>query len=156
VINMIENTETKGQPSGTTLQSRRTLLRSALGLAAVLAGGTTAACGSGGSADGDREVTVKMTDEMTFESQRITVPPGTVVVFKNTGDRMVHTATGDPRLANDHRLVSLPDGVDPWNSGNVQPGASWSMRFETPGTYRYVCLPHELADMTGEIIVEAE
>jgi plastocyanin len=28
------------------------------------------------------------------------------------------------------------------------------MTFTTPGRYRYVCLPHELVGMTGEIIVE--
>lgn len=137
-------------------RSRRAFLRWSLSLAATLGGAVVTTCGSDGRADGDREVTVAMTDEMTFEPQRITVSPGTVVVFRNTGDSMVHTATGDPDVATDPSLVSLPQGVDRWNSGDVPPGESWSMRFETAGSYTYVCLPHELAGMTGEIIVEAE
>ncbi len=150
---MNDNAETN-TPSHDPTLSRRALLRSTLGLVTVIGAATITACGADGSADGDREVTVSMTDEMTFEPQRVTITPGTVVVFSNTGDSMVHTATGDPGLVKDPGLVSLPAGVDPWNSGNVQPGASWSIRFETPGTYRYVCLPHELAGMTGEIVVE--
>jgi len=38
-------------------------------------------------------------------------------------------------------------------SGIIQPGASWSYTFTSPGTYPYLCDPHPW--MTGTIIVES-
>jgi len=37
-------------------------------------------------------------------------------------------------------------------SGIIQPGASWTYTFTSPGTYPYVCDPHPW--MTGTIIVD--
>ena len=38
-------------------------------------------------------------------------------------------------------------------SGIIQPGASWTYTFTSPGTYPYVCDPHPW--MTGTIIVDS-
>jgi plastocyanin len=67
---------------------------------------------------------------------------------------MVHTVTADATLPRDPSLVELPDGAEPFNSGNIAENGEWSKTFDVPGRYRYLCLPHELVGMTGEIVVE--
>ena len=71
---------------------------------------------------------------------------------------MPHTATGDPdqnpvSQANPD-YVLLPEGAEPWGSELLQPGESFSHRFDTPGEYRYICIPHVLSGMRGKIIVQ--
>lgn len=95
-----------------------------------------------------------MNDEMQFEPESVTISVRTTVRFENVGGRMVHTATCDPALATGRGNMLLPDGAAAWDSGNIEPGATWRHRFDDPGEYRYVCLPHELASMIGTIVVE--
>ena len=94
-----------------------------------------------------------MTKEMTFEPATLTIKRGETVTWKSDND-LVHTATADPSKVQDQSLVQLPAGAAPWDSGNVAKGEEWSHTFDSPGTYKYVCLPHQLAGMVGEIIVE--
>ncbi|WP_263792166.1 cupredoxin domain-containing protein [Salinibacter sp.] len=47
----------------------------------------------------------------------------------------------------------LPDGATPFHSGDLEPEATFEYTFETPGRYRYFCVPHEAA-MRGVVIVE--
>src|SRR5262245_49558781 len=70
-----------------------------------------------------------------FEPRTLTLQPGTIVQFINRGNN-VHT-------------VSDADGR--WDSGDIQPGASFSMRFQYPGTYSYLCRYHK--DMKATITV---
>lgn len=49
--------------------------------------------------------------------------------------------------------AELPQGAEPWDSGFVKPGASFTMTFDVPGTYRYFCVLHENVDMLGVIEV---
>jgi plastocyanin len=65
----------------------------------------------------------------------------------------VHTVTGDPSLAAVPANVQLPAGAQAFDSGAVQPGSTYTLTFTVPGTYRYVCLPHEGAGMLGTVIV---
>lgn len=87
--------------------------------------------------DGVEVVTVTMR-EMAFAPARVEITAGTTVVWRNAGE-VAHTATAR-------------DGS--WDSGLVQPGATWQRRFDAPGTYAYVCTPHP--QMTGTIVVRAE
>ena len=48
----------------------------------------------------------------------------------------------------------VPVGAEPFDSGNIDAGGSYSYTFNVPGTYQYVCLPHELAGMIGVVVVE--
>ncbi|NIR46298.1 MAG: hypothetical protein GWN99_17830 [Gemmatimonadetes bacterium] len=48
----------------------------------------------------------------------------------------------------------MPEGAEPFNSGNLKPGASFSHEFSVAGTYTYFCIPHEGAAMIGTVIVE--
>lgn len=100
------------------------------------------------------EVTVDMTDALKFSPQQVTIKVGGTVTWENPST-VVHTATGDPDNVADPDNVELPDGAEPWDSGFVQPGDSFSHTFTEPGTYQYVCVPHEGVGMTGTIVVEA-
>ena len=129
--------------------SRRMVLRVGGAALAALATGALAACG-GGDASGAE---IEMTNDMVFKPATLTIKTGEKVTWKNK-DSMVHTVTADPALPRDPSLIELPAGVEPFHSGNITNGQSWSMTFTVPGRYRYVCLPHELVGMVGEVIVE--
>ena len=70
-----------------------------------------------------------------FTPQTLTVKVGDSVRWFND-DAMPHTVSADDRS---------------WDSGYLAPGASFERRFETTGTYSYVCLYHSW--MTGTIEV---
>ena len=133
------------------LWGRRNVLRAMGGVATLIATGTLAACG-GASA---QVKTVRMKDDMKFEPSSLTIKTGDTVTWKSDDDSaMVHTATADPDKVRDKTQIELPPGAAPWDSGNVAQGKEWSYTFDTPGRYKYVCLPHLIAGMVGEIVVE--
>src|SRR5687767_7749323 len=72
-----------------------------------------------------------------FEPQTINVQPGTTVRWVNYGHH-AHTVTAD-------------DGS--WDSGDIQPGASYSATFNNPGTYYYYCRHHTQDRMRGVVVV---
>jgi len=78
--------------------------------------------------------TVNLSDS-AFEPRSLTIQPGTIVQFVNRGNN-VHTVSDADRQ---------------WDSGDIQPGASFSARFQFPGTYRILCRYHP--SMTGTITV---
>jgi plastocyanin len=49
--------------------------------------------------------------------------------------------------------MRLPDGATPFHSGDLEPEETFEYTFETPGRYRYFCVPHEAA-MRATVIVE--
>ncbi|HEX3357688.1 MAG TPA: plastocyanin/azurin family copper-binding protein [Tepidisphaeraceae bacterium] len=99
-------------------------------------------------------VTIKMTNDMTFEPATITVAVGTTVRWENPS-KDVHTVTFDPKRASDAKDVSLPKGAKAFDSGDVKPGGVYSHQFTIPGTYKYICIPHEDMGMLGQIEVKA-
>lgn len=142
----------------------------ALLISLVLAGSVVAGCGDDESTveNGARAsptaaaepttsandgLVVDMTDALQFQPETITVPAGTKVEFRNVG-KIGHTVTADADKVADASLVELPEGVEPFDSGIVGGGQSYSRTFDEPGTYRYVCIPHEGTRMTGTVIVE--
>ncbi len=135
----------------------RRLGRSGLGLflASTLA---LAACGTGGPAytrgPETADAIVEMTSDLAFAPATVTVRAGQVVEWRNVS-LFTHTATFDPTLADDPAHVEQPDGVEPFHSGDVPPGEIARRRFDMPGTYRYVCLPHEGFGMRGTVVVRA-
>lgn len=70
-----------------------------------------------------------------YEPQNITVHMGDKVTWTNTGS-LVHTVTAD-------------NGA--FDSGNLNPGDTWSFSFNTAGTFAFHCTPHPW--MTGTITV---
>jgi plastocyanin len=98
---------------------------------------------------------VEIVEPLDFSPAEITIAPGDTVTWVNNTD-VVHTSTADPDLAEDPNNVQLPEGAETWHSGNIEPGEEYSVTLDVPGTYMYICYPHELAGMVGVIIVEDE
>ena len=72
-----------------------------------------------------------------FEPATLTVAPGSTVRWFND-DALPHTVTA---------------ADSSWDSGNLAPGGQFERRFDSPGTYTYLCLYHP--GMTGTIVVAA-
>jgi plastocyanin len=137
-----------------------------LAMALLLAAGLAAGCGGGatpsagpaltavaGAADGSPTVLmISDGDARKFEPATLTVQRGTTVTWRHVSGSG-HTATLDPSKVKDASRVAMPAGVQPWDSGNLSDGRTWSFTFDIPGTYRYVCLPHEDRGMLGTIVV---
>ncbi len=101
----------------------------------------------------EKTVTIKMTNDMTFQPDALTILVGTTVRWENPS-KDEHTVTADPKRATDAKDVSLPAGATPFDSGKIAPGGVYSHTFTVPGTYKYVCIPHEEMGMLGRIEVK--
>jgi plastocyanin len=119
-------------------------------LASACSGPSTAA--GGATTGGAQGITVDMTDANVFQPNSLTVPKGATVTWNNTGSA-VHTVTDDPSKAINRSNAQLPEGVQPWDSGNVNGRQSYSYTFTTAGTYKYFCIPHEVLGMVGTVTV---
>ena len=96
---------------------------------------------------------VKMVDmPATFQPASLSIKVGETVEWKNVGNS-VHHASSDPSTAVNPGEVSNPPGAKPFDSGFLQPGQSYTYTFTVPGTYKYICAPHETSGMLGEIVV---
>jgi plastocyanin len=73
--------------------------------------------------------------QLAYAPARIEVPAGTTIVWTNR-DPVAHTVTAE-------------DGS--WDSGLIQPGATWRRTFDRPGTYPFICTPHPF--MKGVVVV---
>jgi plastocyanin len=101
---------------------------------------------------GSGAAVVDMNDQLTFEPKEIQVSTGEEVIWKNVG-KVAHTVTADKSKAADPSLVSVPSGTKEWDSGFVAERESFSRTFRKPGTYGYICIPHEGAGMVGSVVV---
>ena len=113
--------------------------------------------GSGATASapadtGDIAAEVTMTDRLLFSPDTVRIRTGSAVRWTNTSV-LPHTVTADPERAAKRGNVVLPAGAAPFDSGDMAPGAVFVHTFTVPGTYRYVCVPHELAGMVGVVVV---
>jgi plastocyanin len=98
-------------------------------------------------------VTVGMTSTLSFDPDTVRIEAGQTVRWKNSSV-IVHTVTADPEEASIEESVKLPGEASPFNSGNLDPKATFEHTFDVPGTYRYFCIPHEGTKMYGTVIVE--
>lgn len=103
---------------------------------------------------GEPAATVGMTNTLEFDPDTVRVQAGEPVRWTN-GSVIVHTVTADPEKATTDESVRLPNGAAHFDSGDMDPNATFEHTFETPGTYRYFCIPHEGTKMYGTVIVEA-
>lgn len=97
-------------------------------------------------------VMVQATDRLTFEPDSVVIHVGDVVKWRNAG-MVQHTVTADPVEATIDGTVHLPDAAEPFNSGLLAEGETFTYRFVTPGRYGYFCVPHEGAGMAGTVVV---
>ena len=93
-----------------------------------------------------------MTDTYQFQPATLTVPRGTTVTWMNTGQQQ-HTVTDDPAKAANRADAQLPNGAQPWDSGLIDAGKTFTHTFDTPGDYTYFCMPHEALGMVARITV---
>lgn len=127
------------------------------GLALVLVFGVwLGQLGGSASAQSNSEpaVTVGMTNTLKFKPDTVRVQVGETVRWDNTSI-VVHTVTADPEEATLEGSVRLPEGASPFDSGTMDPEATFEHIFEVPGTYRYFCIPHEATKMYGTVIVKS-
>lgn len=99
-------------------------------------------------------VEVTMSNGLAYEAPTVRVRTGDTVRWINTTN-LVHTVTADPERAMDPQNVRLPPGAEPFDSGDMNPGAEYTRTFEVPGRYIYFCVPHEAAGMVGTVVVES-
>jgi plastocyanin len=105
-----------------------------LACAAALAG-LAAGCGGAGDSTPVATNEVTMVKSYRFDPERIVVEPGSTVTWTND-DNFTHTVQ-----------------VDGQDDHEVGRGDSFSVTFDEPGTYHYVCTLHR-QDMEGEVIVQ--
>jgi plastocyanin len=75
-----------------------------------------------------------------FEPLAMTVPAGTTIQWRNDGS-LPHTATSDAGAART------------FDSGILRTGGTYSLAFDTPGSFAYRCELHP--EMVGAIVVQA-
>ena len=109
----------------------RKFLLPAVAAAALVAAG----CGGSGTSEPVATTEVEMVKSYRFDPKVIEIKAGDTVTWTNK-DNFTHTVEVDGQ--EDHK---------------VGKGESVSIRFDTPGTYRYVCTLHS-KDMDGEVIVK--
>jgi plastocyanin len=125
----------------------------ALGIGAVLVVAAFAGLRLTSAAASTPPLLVRMVDmPATFQPAQLTIKVGETVEWKNVGNS-VHHASSDPSTAVNPAEVSNPPGAKPFDSGFLQPGQSYTYTFTVPGTYKYICAPHETSGMLGEVTV---
>ena len=97
--------------------------------------------------------TVRMTADNKFDPEKVTIKAGEAVRWVNEAGGPSHTVTTDSSQVQNEDDVAIPDGAKPFSSGVIGPGKFFQHTFDTPGTYRYACAPHEGAKMVGEVVV---
>jgi plastocyanin len=103
------------------------------------AGNSDSSSGADASNEGGKSATGAFAIEIknfSFNPKEMDVPVGTTVTWTNL-DSVAHTATAD-------------DGT--FNSGNLNPGQSYSYQFDKSGSYTYNCTYHP--GMQGTIVVK--
>lgn len=117
-------------------------------LAASLALAVLAVAPAGMAQTATTGAVVKMMDTFEFDPHAVTIHAGEAVEWHNAS-RFKHSVTADPKLGG----AALPEGAEPFASGELQPGESFRRVLSVPGKYRYFCTPHEGIGMTGTITV---
>jgi len=77
--------------------------------------------------------------------------PGNVTVVIGTNNTLIWT--NNDKAAHTVTSVSIPSGVNSFNSGIMATGANYTMTFTVPGVYTYYCSLHTW--MKGEVIVKS-
>lgn len=86
----------------------------------------------------DAQVTITQTSDtmsLRYDPSSLTVSVGSTITWVNNGATTV--------------TVTSPDGL--FDSESISPGDSFSYTFDTPGTFRYFCVPYP--HMKGVIVV---
>lgn len=143
--------------------SRRQVLASlGASASAVITTGMAGCLGSSMSESGDA-YDIGMT-AIAYTPQEITVTVGESVVWQNTSSRG-HTVTAYESGIPDEASFFATGGYETEDAareafrndlgGLIDGGETWEYTFDIPGTYEYLCIPHEQQGMIGTVIVES-
>ncbi|WP_276252897.1 cupredoxin domain-containing protein [Halomontanus rarus] len=143
--------------------NRRAYLAALGSASAVGLAGCTALGDVGESVFGGAEFDIGMTRN-AFEPAEYETAVGEPVVWKNTSGAN-HTVTAYENAIPEDAAYFATGGFeteaaarDAWERstgtrGEFTPGKTFEHTFEVPGTYHYVCVPHEKGGMVGTIVV---
>jgi plastocyanin len=132
---------------------RRSTLSAGMAMVCMIAG--LAGCGLFGPAHGAPDSLADAVVDMgfhNFKPSTITIYAGQTVEWRNIS-LVSHSVTNDPQKALYPRDAQRPEGMAPFDSGEIAAGDIVLFRFPTPGVYRYFCQFHEKHEMVGEITV---
>lgn len=101
----------------------------------------------------NNSVVIKMTNTSSYQPAEIVVKNGEKITWKNMSNQ-IQTITVKTKLKADDPAAFHPDEAEPFSSGAVLPGESFSYTFFIPGSYEFVSLPNEKKGMLGKIIVK--
>ncbi len=90
--------------------------------------------------------------ETFYSPSYLNIAKGSEVVFQNISI-YPQTATCDPSQKEINPNVSLPADAQPWDSGALYPGQTWSYAFNNPGTYIYFSRYSRTPGAAGIILV---
>jgi plastocyanin len=102
-----------------------------------------------------KEVVIRMTNKATYQPAEIRVSKGEKIIWTNNSDQ-IQTITVKTENFNNKEISYYPDDAEPFSSGAIQPGESFTYTFFIPGTYEFVSLPSKEKGMEGKIIVEEQ
>jgi plastocyanin len=129
------------------------------GLAGSL-GGTATAGQAGGQGNAPPPATatpqpnaiVRITPDGKLDPPEVTIDRGQRVQWQNQG-RAPQALTDDPARAQDKSHAGFPAGAQPFDSGPLNSGQSFTQQFDVPGEYRYFSVPAEGQGLVGRITV---
>ncbi|WP_207586631.1 plastocyanin/azurin family copper-binding protein [Halomontanus rarus] len=136
------------------MESRRYALRT---IAVAALGGIAGCQGLAGQGSTNDEVDIRAgpRGHLEYDPEELTVSVGDTVVWGFPSEN--HNVCCVPA---DSDLADLPAGTEPFASygdgeplETVESGETYEHTFDVPGTYVYVCTPHEGAGMTGTVEV---
>jgi plastocyanin len=90
--------------------------------------------------------------KMVFLPASVTINAGDTVKWTNPAV-VLHSVTFDPSMSAKPGNVVLPEGVAPFDSGDMQQDGVFSHTFTVKGTYKYICKMHEAMGMVGTVVV---
>lgn len=124
--------------------------------------GDSSSGSDGGGGTWAKQKTVGMTDKLKFDPDHVQVTAGTTVTWKNTSG-LGHTVTAFEDELPDGATYFASGGADSEQdardeykedkTGTIAKGETFSHTFETKGTYKYFCIPHEMNGMIGFVKV---
>ena len=120
-------------------------------LLVLVAVGASAWAGAPVHAQRAKTVVVTMAHGNVFQPATLTIAVGDTVTWTNT-DTIPHTTMAGAGQM-DMPAMAMPSPL--WDSGNLNPGQSFSFTFHQAGSYPYHCHYH-LPGMVGTVIVQAE
>lgn len=120
--------------------------------------GLTGCIGDSGG-NGEQGNVIEMTDEFAFVPEEFEIGTDEVATWANVGSTE-HSATAYEDDIPEDTAYFASGGFDSesaarnaWPNRSIAGNETYEHRFDTDGEYKYFCIPHESAGMTGTLTV---